>query len=326
MSRDSNAWLKMAFDFIAELLSNGIEKIIPVYDPLEGYRYREVENFFKVPPRDSKIILNLYVEAGLLKRDFYDKVILCPSCSSPCIKARYLCPYCGSKNIVKYRILEHFRCGTLDNEENFKKENKFICPRCGGELTTLGQDYRVVGVWCECRSCGRTFDTPPIEHECIECGFHFTFKDAICEDVFVYVLPDEVVESLSGKVDYLLQLKRMVEKLGFEAHINMKLMGATGVTHSFDLVLIKSVDSEEKIVAVDIVVSSDEIDERHVAAAFTKSYDTRPFKTILIAIPKASEEAKKLIEVYGMILVEAENVSDAEVKLRNVISSFDFST
>ena len=324
VSESSKLWLRMAYDFIAELLSNGIEKIVPVYDPLEGYRYKEVESFFKVLPRESKDILDLYVKAGLFEKNFYDKIILCPSCASPCIKTRYLCPYCGSKNITKYRILEHFRCGTLDNEENFKRDDKLICPRCGGELTALGQDYRVVGVWCECRSCGQTFDTPSIEHECTECGFHFTFKDAICEDVFVYVLSEEAKGALRSKVGYLLQLRRMVEQLGFEVHINMKLMGATGVTHSFDLVLIKPIDSEEKIVAIDVIVSSDEIDERYVAAVFTKSYDTRPFKTILIAIPKASDEARKLIEVYGMILIEAKDVSEAEVKLKDVISIFKF--
>jgi len=309
--------LRKAYDFIAELLSKDPSgKIIPTIDSELNFRYKEAEDFFGVDSTTAIEILDELASMDLLVKEFYDKVLICPSCGSACIQTRYLCPYCGSKFINKHRIIEHFKCGTIDREENFKRNGELICPVCNSKLEAVGKDYRVVGVWCECRSCGNSFDNPEIEHECLKCGSQFTFKDAVYRDIFIYYVSDKVKEELERKAGDLIRLKRLAESLGFEAHIKMSLPGATGILHSFDIVAIKVVNSEEKLIAIDLIVAK-EVDERHVAAIFTKAYDVRPYKAIMIGIPKVSVEAKKLIEFYGITLIEASSIEDAEVKLKS---------
>ncbi len=321
MSKPKDALLRKAYDFLAEMLSKkGSGRIVPSLDNEFNIRFREVEEFFGVDSETAVELLDDIASMELLVKEFYDKILLCPSCNSGCVRTRYLCPYCGSRSIVKHRIIEHFKCGTIDNEESFRRNGELVCPGCNVKLEDASQDYRVVGVWCECRSCGRSFDNPVVEHECVKCGSHFTFKDAVYRDVFVYSISDKVKKELKRKVGDLIRLKLVAEEMGFEAHIKMSLQGATGILHSFDLVAIKVVDSEEKFIAIDLVLA-DEVDERHVAAVFTKAYDTKPFKSIIIGVPKVSSEAKRLVEFYGITLIEAPNIDEAEEKLKSKLKA-----
>ena len=117
-------------------------KISPSHTP-HGYEYPEVRKFQLKNPVE---VLEALAEAGILKRTFYDQVLSCPKCGSSAFQVRYLCPFCGSPNVERGQVIEHYACGHVDFEENFYSlGGELKCPLCGEKLNLIGVDYRRVG-------------------------------------------------------------------------------------------------------------------------------------------------------------------------------------
>lgn len=91
-----------------------IEKIIP--DPSEYYRVFE--------------ILEKY---GILKREFYDSSLACPSCDSIKISAKFYCPSCRSTNIDKESGI-FFKCHACGKTMSMP-ERKYVCRDCKASCT-----------------------------------------------------------------------------------------------------------------------------------------------------------------------------------------------
>jgi PAS domain S-box-containing protein len=91
-----------------------IEKIIP--DPLVYYQVFE--------------ILEKY---GILKREFYDTTLECPSCDSNKISVKIYCPSCRSTNISKQTGI-YFKCYVCGKETSWP-EHKYICRDCEASYT-----------------------------------------------------------------------------------------------------------------------------------------------------------------------------------------------
>jgi len=321
MSNETSS-IPPTYDFIAYLLDKNVEEIIPVFDVNCGFRYPYVEEFFHVDSSHTAEILDVLVEHDILDRSLFDKILLCPNCLSANIRTIYICPYCGSKFIVKHRVLEHFACGTLAEEEKFKKNGKLICPKCGVQLKKLNDDYRVAGIWCECTSCGRDFDNPFVQHICLNCNSTFRFEDAVYRNVYLYRISEQAKRELKGKFKYLLDLKDALNSLGFECHIKQSITGLTGISHSFDLTVAKSRDERRFLIGIDLAVSGSILDERYIAAIFTKAYDVKCDETILIAMPQVSEDARRLVATYGIYLIEGEDFSKIKEKLISHLRKF----
>ncbi len=85
----------------------------------------------------------------------------------------------------------------MDVEENSRKGNKLVCPKCRGELKTPDVDYRKAGIWCTCRECGKSFDIPVPRHFCRGCQAKFTFEEIEVKDVYAYSLNEEVKDEIA---------------------------------------------------------------------------------------------------------------------------------
>jgi len=58
------------------------------------------------------------------------------------------------------------------------------------------------------------------------------------------------------------------------------------------------------------------VSEQPVIALFAKIYDVSPEKAYLIAIPKMSENGKKMAELYNIKIIEAKNQKEAIKQLK----------
>ena len=146
-----------------------IEKIIP--DPSVYYRVFE--------------ILEKY---GILKREFYDSALACPSCDSHRVSIKFRCTSCRSTDIDKGAAIEHLRCGHIDKYEGFDKGEKMICPKCSRELKALGVDYRKPGIFFKCGTCGNIMPIPVHEYICGSCGESFTEDQLDIKKFFTFVV------------------------------------------------------------------------------------------------------------------------------------------
>ncbi len=295
-----------------KFLSGELDKLNPVFDQRYGYRYPQVEAIVGDPAVTDEFLERLY-ELGFLKRELYDKVIYCPACNSANVSTRYRCPYCKTIGIKKSSLIEHVSCGYIDIEERFKKKGEINCPKCGAELTKPDVDYRKAGVWCSCSECGKSFDIPVPSHFCRKCNEDFTFEDATYRDVYSYSL-NEVVMKEAG-IRYLLvaPVKSFLENRGLHVESPGFLKGKSGASHTFDIVASSSKETK-KIVVIDIASSTEgAVSEQSIISMFAKVFDVAPNKACLIAIPKMSENGRKLADLYKIKLIEAKD-QDVAIK------------
>lgn len=103
-----------------------ITKFKPSINDEKGVFYPEIEKIIPDPSEYHQVceILEKY---GILKREFHDSVLACPSCGSIKISVRFSCPSCRSTNIKKKA--GNFKCNVC-GEETSMPEHIYICGDC----------------------------------------------------------------------------------------------------------------------------------------------------------------------------------------------------
>jgi hypothetical protein len=202
----------------------------------------------------------------------------------------------------------------MDVEENFKKgSNKLVCPKCHEELRKLDIDYRKAGMWCTCKDCSKSFDIPVTAHFCRDCHTSFTFEEAVIKDVYAYSLKEEVKEEVAIGWVVIAPIRDFLVESGFEVESPAFIKGKSGANHMFDIVAYEGEEeAARKVTVIDLATSAENaVSEQPVIALFAKIYDVSPENAYLIAIPKMSENGKKMAELYSIKLVEAKNQKEA---------------
>lgn len=110
------------------------------------------------------------VRAGLAQRSFFEKLHVCPSCASSRMVVREVCGACGSGDVHEAAIVHHFRCGHQAPEDDFRRGEDLVCPRCVRQLEHFGFDYDRPGVVTVCRACGHTTGEAAVGFICLDCS------------------------------------------------------------------------------------------------------------------------------------------------------------
>lgn len=295
--------------FLGKFLIGEITELKPVFDPKSGYRYAEVEAILGDLLRVEDFLNRLY-EAKIIERKLYDKLLYCPNCGSRNISTRYCCPYCKSFNIQKSTLIEHVKCGYMDVEENFRKGGKLVCPKCHIELKKQEADYRKAGVWCTCKDCGKSFDIPVTRHFCRECQADFTFEEVEVQDIYAYTLNEKVKGEVFGGWVLVAPIKEFLVKNGFKVESPAFLRGKSGANHMFDIAAFSKTRTK-KVTVMDVATARENmISEQPIIALFAKIYDVSPESAYLIAIPKLSDNAKKMAELYNIKVIEGRDAKE----------------
>ncbi|MGB9683722.1 MAG: hypothetical protein ACPL1Z_02195 [Candidatus Bathyarchaeales archaeon] len=301
--------------FLGKFLSNEINELKPSFDPKFGYRYLEVEKILGETSNVEEFLNRLY-DAGILERRLYDKILYCPNCGSQSVSTHYCCPYCKSFNIQKGSLMEHVKCGYMDVEENFRKGDKLVCPKCHEELKKLDVDYRKAGIWCTCQDCRKSFDIPVPRHFCRDCQNEFTFEEVEIKDVYSYTLNEEVKGEITAGWIFVAPIKEFLVESGFEVEAPAFLKGKSGANHMFDIAAYKG-NLTKKVTVMDVATATEDIvSEQPVIALFAKIYDVSPENAYLIAIPKLNENAKKMAELYNIKVIEAKDAKEVMKALK----------
>jgi transcription elongation factor Elf1 len=304
---------------ISKFVSDELDTLNPIYDPKQGFRYPIVDEIVGDSSSTEEFLQKLF-EGGVLERKLYDKIVYCPSCNSANLSTHYTCPHCKSFDIKKSALIEHIKCGYIDTEDRFQKEGKLVCPRCNKELTNPDLDYHKAGVWCTCNQCGKSFDIPVPAHFCRECHENFTFDDALYKDVYSYSLTPEAAKEATLGCVLTVPIIEFLEDLGFEVESPGFLNGKSGTRHMFDLTAV-SAGKKKNTTAIDFATSTDDVvSEQSVIAMFAKIFDATPDRACLVAIPKMSENGRKLASLYKIDLVEAKDQNMAIEALKACVT------
>jgi hypothetical protein len=300
---------------LSKFLSGEIKTLEPVYDSKIGYRYPVVE---KIVGEASQVepFLTKLSEAGVLKKELYDKIIFCPKCGSAGVSTRYCCPSCKSFNIQKSSLIEHIKCGYMDVEDKFCEGEKCVCPKCHEELTKIDVDYYKAGIWCTCKNCEKSFDIPVTTHFCRNCRETSTFEEAVIKDVYSYTLKENVSAESSLNWFLVAAIRDILRAEGLTVESPGLIKGKSGANHSFDIIAFQE-DKLQNVIVVDLAMSTGSVvSEQPVIALFAKIFDVSPERAFLVALPKLSENGKKMAELYKIRAVEAKNQEEAVAALK----------
>jgi len=134
--------------------------------------------------------LNLLEEEKTVKKTPHCSSAKCATCNSQTFEFYLQCPECESRLLNRGEIIEHFICGCVDFDSNFKHEDKLVCPKCNKELKQVGVDYRRVGVGYSCAN-RHMFSAPRIVFVCTQCRAQFGLSEAKLEKQYTYELTEK---------------------------------------------------------------------------------------------------------------------------------------
>jgi len=301
-----------------KFMSGSIDALTPIFDLKRGFVYPEVEKIIGESEDAEKFLAGLH-EAGILRRELYDKIVCCPKCGSVNVSSLYCCPFCFSFDIKRSSLIEHIKCGYMDIEEKFISGDGLFCPKCKRELREEDVDYRRAGVWCTCNKCGKSFDIPVSRHFCRNCQTSFTFENAKIKDAYTYRLNEGIVKTAASEWAILAPIRKLLEDKGFKVETSGFLEGRSGIKHMFDMIAYNNGRKPEKL-AINISTSQDgkTVPEHVIIDMFAKAFDSKVEKAILIAIPRMSENGRKLANHYKICLIEAKTPKEALDKIEQL--------
>lgn len=301
---------------VSKFLSGELDTLHPSFNLEKGLSYPVVDEIIGESAKKEEFLQKLF-DGGVLDRKLYDKIIYCPSCNSANTSVHYTCPHCKSFDIKKSALIEHIKCGYIDTEDHFQKDDKLVCPKCHRKLTTPDVDYNKAGVWCTCNQCNKSFDIPVPIHFCRKCKKTFSFDESIYKDAYSYKLTPEASKEATMGWIMIGPIMQSLEDMGYKVESPGFLNGKSGTRHMFDLT---AVSAENDTTAIDLATSKNgAVSEQSVISMFAKIFDSNPERACLIAIPKMNENGRKLATLYKIKLIEAQDQNAAIEALKKCI-------
>jgi len=304
---------ELAMKLVAEMLAGRIVDIKPQFDFATelGFVYPVVEGTLKVKGKEAVAIMESLAAKGILKKNFFDRLLRCRRCQSINLRPSIHCPKCGSGDIIRGRILEHFACKYVGLEEEFADKGRYVCPRCKVELRTLGDDYQSQGVLYKCRDCSEIFNVPLIKWRCLKCSL-LADEDEV-DEVIIYSYSFD--ESKKNWLEFELRPKvRLVEFLrqhGYEVTENARVKGRSGAEHSIDILATRDDGVVTHNIAIGVEIARDKIGLDRILDFDVKAYDSGIHDKIMIIIPGLGEEAEKFASYQRINVVAPKDMERA---------------
>jgi len=294
---------------LSGLAEGSVTNIEPAFDSDRMPRYLIVENIAKVGSAETRTLLERMKDADILRKAFYERLILCPECKSPAeIFIRHKCPKCRGLEMERISICEHSTCGSVWELRTLLEQT--TCPKCRVSAASDRQAFRVIGMTWLCRECGVKSDRLEEAFFCRSCNRESHLADVELLDVYSYSLNPEVREEVQSAL-LLPILKKTFEEDGFQVEMPGSLVGNSGVPQDFTVVAKKN----DKCVAADLVQGHEAVDVPAVLASCAKLSDVRANVGILLVAPALSDRARAFTMAYKVVALEGKDITEVAAKL-----------
>jgi len=301
---------EIAMKLVAEMLAGRIVDIKPQFDSTTemGFTYRAVEQTLKVKGQEAVAIMESLADKDILKKTFFDRLLCCPRCRSMNLRPTTRCPKCGSGDIVRGRILEHFACKYVGVEDEFIARGRYICPQCKGELRTLGADYQSQGVLYKCRDCSETFSLPLIKWRCLECSALITEDEVGEVNIYSYSLDEMKRNWLEFELQPKAKFIKLLGQHGYEVIENARIKGKSGAEHCIDILATRDDGVVTHNIAIGIEIARSKIGLDRILDFDVKAYDSGIHDKVMIIIPGLGEEAQKFASYQRIKVLEPKDL------------------
>ena len=307
-----------AMKLVAEILAGKIVDIRPAFDLTSelGFVYPDAEQVLEVKTEEALIILESLADKDILKREFFDKFLHCPQCKSVSLRPTTHCPKCGSGNIARGRIFEHFPCKFVGLEEEFVFKGKYICPKCQQELKAIGTDYQSLGLLRKCHDCDEVFSVPVLKWRCLKCS-SLTAEDRVSEVKSYSYSFNEVKRGwLEFELKPKSQLTEFLQQRGYEVQENVTMKGRSGAEHTIEILATRDDGIIIYNVAIGVAVAEYKVGLEQIFDFDDKVYDIGIHDKILVVIPGLNKEAEKFASQQRIRVLE---VKDLETVLASSV-------
>lgn len=300
------------FEYLASKKKTTIQ---PAFEIVMGYHYPDIMEALKVTSMESISFAKKLVQMNLATENYKEQVVRCPHCNSEYTTVRFHCPFCNSTKLSKDLLIEHLQDGTIAPLSNYKKGDSMVCPTC--KKPVKEGDYRTVGVWYSCLSCGKQFDTPKNTYLCLSCGKSFTTQELVISSVNELRIRPELLDEFARRHMLLTPLINIMTESDLDAKSPGTIVGSSGYSHIFSIVC---TNHNGKRYAFDLQLSEKPVDETAVLGMFAKVVDTKPDAAYLITIPGIVENGKKIASVYNINIIEGKTVQEVIPAIKEVVS------
>ena len=113
------------------------------------------------------------------------KEVSCNKCNSVRTTQIFSCTSCNSPHFRLGKLIEHYPCGNVSEENTYKNDQ---CPSCNKERKALGVDYRVMPNHYICNNCGDVFSELASDFLCLNCENKFSLNDVNWQSSNTYKL------------------------------------------------------------------------------------------------------------------------------------------
>ena len=290
-----------------------VKELKPCWSDERGIFYPDLDD---VQLNDDQLaFLKTMADAGLLETSISDTVLACPSCHKFSFAAHLRCPKCGSVAMRRERLIEHKLGGHIHSETAFRRTGRLVCPTCGKTLTSESE-YRTIGSWYVCESCGEKHAQVIPELKCAEDGTILTPSNALVVHLYRYKLSDKALTMLTFNKNDVVELVASAVPQGMNVSRNIEVQGKSGVKHSFDL----AIGREGRQYFVDVSFSKEPVGDVVVLASYAKVFDVGDLNYFLIVWPGLSSSAKDLSKFYSIQIIEASTPEELKSKVQELFS------
>jgi Zn finger protein HypA/HybF involved in hydrogenase expression len=300
-------------DIVRRFINSNLESIEPIMVRSETPSYPVLSDLKRYSQRKIQYTLDELVESGILNEDLYEKLVACAQChQSAKVFTRSKCPECESHKVKINRLMQHLDCGAIYKQSEYQTVNGIICPKCGKRIEE-DLELKSVGISFECQSCNSIFSEPLRSYYCRGCSDEFQLKNCDLVDIHSFTLNQDVKYEAKEKLT-VLTIADSLRKIQYSVDIPGYLKGKTGVNHGFTL----TANKKDKLVALDLVASSETVDTKTVLSSYAKFTDSISATSLLIAMPMLHQEARDFLKANNIQFIEGENmyeINDKVIKL-----------
>jgi hypothetical protein len=309
-------------NLIQEVQKLDDKTIKPFIDYIEGrIFYPILSNIGET--QDNVSYLDDLVSDGILAKQIYEKLIVCPI--HPTVfssSMRLYCPKCHSMNVEKLNLFEHKKCGYITESKNFDFTNidHSICPSCKKEIKNFEKEIRVPAMWYQCEDCTEKFDNAVIKLHCRKHEHDFDTNSGKFITTFCYKLKNSDISNISDTTQIKDELVKLLRGFNFSAELNSLVKGKSGNTHEIP-VFGKSKSNDDSIL-IFIKNQSTGVDESDMNSILIPKLDIEPKNTLLVTVSDVKDGVENMAKHYGINLISDPDFSKIISRVEEFVSAW----
>ena len=280
------------------LQKNTGEKFL--YPPLDKMLYMNVDKVLDV--------LDFIVSKEFMVKKQVETLKFCPICFSYEIIPTEHCTNCGSTNISRGRIIEHFGCGYKNLESLFLTNGGLECPRCHKSLLVESKDHSRGKLMYKCHACGNLYDSPVIDYHCQKCGEYFPIEELGETVVYQYEVTDHKMELIKSSLKALESLESSLKENKYSVKRHTQVTGTSGIAYDVDLYATNS-DKGDNILA-ETYLLEDKLTVDEILRLQAIRYDLNAKKIVIITYASFDQKAESLANYYNVQRVMPERTGE----------------